>query len=91
MQIEVKLENDPIFDFGGPWGRGHPRGAAQKAKIKKFNMLAVLLPSFRALALILAEEIAGKKGHCQIVARRIIIIRTRGAFSKTKYKDADGN
>ena len=67
MQIEVKLENDPIFYFGGPWGRGHPRGAAQKAKIWKFNMLTVLLPNFRALALILTEEIAGKKGHCELL------------------------
>ena len=34
MQIELwNLKVDPVFDFGGPWGRGHPRGAAQKAKI----------------------------------------------------------
>ena len=67
MQIEVKLGNDPVFDFGGPWGRGHPWGAAQKAKIHKLNMLAVLLPNFRALVLILAEEIAGKKGHFKVL------------------------
>ena len=67
MQIEVKLKSGPVFDFGGPWGLGHPRGAAQKAKIKKFNMLAVLMLNFRALALILAEEIAGKKGHFKLL------------------------
>ena len=67
MQIEVKLKSGPIFDFGGPWGRGHPRVAAQKAKILKFNMLTVLLPTFRALALILAEEIADKKCHFKLL------------------------
>ena len=87
MQIEVKLESNPISDFDGPWGRGHPRVATQKAKIKKFNMLTVLLPIFTALALILTEEIAGKKGHCRIVARRIIRIRiTRAAFATANTK-----
>ena len=67
MLIEVKLKSGPVFDFGGPWGRGHPRGAAQIAKILKVNMLTVLLPNFRALEFILTEEIAGKKGHCELL------------------------
>ena len=79
MQIEVKLKSGPVFDFGGPWGRGHPRGAAQKAKILKFNMLAVLLPNFRALALNIDGGDSRQKRSLRIVAR---IIRIRRIIKK---------
>ena len=65
--MKVKLRHvAPIFDFCGPvvarWVGG-PR--SKVANLIRVDMLTMYLPSFRAVALILAEEIYGNRGALQ--------------------------
>ena len=57
----------PFLILPAPGGSVTQGAQHQKAKILKFNMLAVWVPGFRTLALILAEEIADKKGHFKLL------------------------
>ena len=48
MQIEVKLRSDPVFDFGGPWGRSHPYGRSSKSKNIKVQYVSCITAKFQS-------------------------------------------